>query len=244
MSGGKPSILVVDDQRGMRLTLTGIFEDHGYEVVGAEDGYRAIEATTRRDFDLILMDINMPGIDGIQTQREIKRIRPDSLVVMMTGYALDEQVKDALADGVYSVISKPLDVEKVFEVMESAQRPVVILVVDDRSTDRESLRLVLADKGYRVSAASSGAEAVEMFRQHHYDVILMDLLMPGKDGFTTFQEIQVIDPDARVIFTTGFAGEDPFREALKSGTYPVASKPVQIAKILALVEDMTTKEAE
>ena len=60
-------ILVVDDDDGMRITLEGIIEDEGYNVVGVKDGYEAIQAVQRCSFDLVFMDIKMPGINGVET---------------------------------------------------------------------------------------------------------------------------------------------------------------------------------
>ncbi len=96
MTNNKPKVLVVDDQKSMRMTLAAIIEDHGYDVTEVEDGYRAIEALEQVPFDLVFMDIKMPGINGVQTFREIKKINPKSVVVMMTGYAVEDLVKEAL----------------------------------------------------------------------------------------------------------------------------------------------------
>ena len=104
MAEPTPKILVVDDQRGMRLTLSGVIEDKGYDVTGVEDGYQAIDAASKTLFDVIFMDIKMPGINGVQTFREIKKISPSSVVVMMTGFAVEDLVKEALDEGAFSVV--------------------------------------------------------------------------------------------------------------------------------------------
>ena len=115
----EPRIMVVDDDPAMRVTLEGIIEDEGYDVVGAEDGYRAIELAGEMHFDLIFMDIKMPGIDGVETQREIRRISPESVVVIMTGYSVESLVKEALAQGAYAVIYKPFDIHQIMDIMHS-----------------------------------------------------------------------------------------------------------------------------
>ena len=83
----KASILVVDDQVGMLETFTDILEDRGFNVVTADDGFSAIKRVKAQAFDLIFMDIKMPGINGVQTFREIKKINPKIAVVMMTAYS-------------------------------------------------------------------------------------------------------------------------------------------------------------
>jgi len=243
MTDNKPKILVVDDMRSMRLTLSGLMEDKGYHVTGVEDGYQAIDAARRTAFDLIFIDIKMPGINGVQTFREIKKISPGSVVVMMTGFAVEDLVKEALEEGAVSVIYKPFDVEKVVSLVEAVLKTVLILVVDDRSSDRKVLSQILSDKGYRVAEAADGNDAIQLVKGSHYDVIFMDIKLPGRDGFATFQEIKAIDPQARVIFMTGFALEDSIKQALVAGAYPVAYKPFDIENILALVKQIIAGKA-
>jgi len=242
MTNNKPKVLVVDDQKSMRLTLAAILEDQGYDVTEVEDGYRAIEAVERVPFDLVFLDIKMPGINGVQTFREIQKINPKSVVVMMTGFAVEDLVKDALDEGAFSIIYKPFDMEGVIKLVESVLKSVLILVVDDHSSERESLIQILTDKGYKVAGAADGDEAIQMVRDKHFDVILMDIKLPGKDGFAAFQEIKALDPDARVVFMTGFVLEDSIRQAIDAGAYPVAYKPFDIDKVLALVAEIMAEK--
>jgi DNA-binding NtrC family response regulator len=118
----KANILVVDDLKSIRLTLGGILEDEGYNVVMAENGYQAIEAAKQTPFDLIFMDIKMPGINGVQTFREIKRINPEVVVIMMTAYSVEDLVTEALEEGAYAVVYKPFDIESIVSIIESAIR--------------------------------------------------------------------------------------------------------------------------
>ena len=240
MAEPTPKILVVDDQRGMRLTLSGVIEDRGYDVTGVEDGYQAIDAARKTTFDVIFMDIKMPGINGVQTFREIKKISPSSVVVMMTGFAVEDLVKEALAEGAFSVVYKPFDMDHVINLVESVLKTVVILVVDDRSGDRVTLMEILSDRGFKVAGAADGDQAIEMVKGSHYDIIFMDIKLPGKDGVATFQEIRRVDPEAKVIFMTGFVLEESVKRAVEEYAYPVASKPLDIENVLSLVEQIVS----
>jgi len=121
----KTNILVVDDLRNIRLTLGGILEDRGYNVVTAEDGYQAIELIRETHFDVILMDIKMPGINGVDTYMEVKKIDPKAVVIMMTAYSVEDLLKRAVSEGVYTCIYKPFDIEKVIALVEDAIKEVV-----------------------------------------------------------------------------------------------------------------------
>jgi two-component system response regulator HydG len=118
----KNNVLVVDDVKSIRLTLGGILGDEGYNVVLAEDGYQAIDAAKETPFDLVFMDIKMPGINGVQTFREIKKINPEAVVIMMTAYSVEDLIKEALEEGAYAVVYKPFDIEKIVSIIDSTLR--------------------------------------------------------------------------------------------------------------------------
>ena len=110
--GGEIGMLIVDDDPGMTETLADILTDMGYEVAVAENGYRAIEMTRQNKYDLALMDIKMPGINGVETFKKVKRISPQTRVIMMTAYSVEDLVREALKEGAYDVIYKPIDIDK------------------------------------------------------------------------------------------------------------------------------------
>ena len=123
MADTKLEILVVDDHRSMRQTLSVIIQEQGHYVIQAEDGYQALNEVKNTSFDLVFMDIIMPGINGVQVLREIKKIDPETMVVMMTGFSVDHLVNDAVAEGAISVIYKPFQPAQVIGFVESVFKP-------------------------------------------------------------------------------------------------------------------------
>src|SRR4030067_1956277 len=103
----KASILIVDDDIGMTETLFDIFTDLGYYVEIANDGFKALEKVKARTFDVILMDIKMPGINGVETYKEIKHIRPEAVVMMMTAYSVEDLLAEALREWASGGSHKP-----------------------------------------------------------------------------------------------------------------------------------------
>jgi len=235
---GKTNILVVDDLRSIRLTLGGILEDKGHNVVTVEDGYQAIEAVRKSHFDAIFMDIKMPGINGVQTFREVKKIDPKAAVIMMTAYSVEDLVKEALEEGAYAIAYKPFDIDRIIALIEELLERTLILVVDDQFADRETLKGILEDKGYRVATARDGAEAIEMVKSRHYDIIFLDVRLPGMDGVETFEQVKKIDPEATVIMMTGYTEEDLVKRALSEGAYTCIYKPFDMEKVIGLVEQI------
>ncbi|MEW5735146.1 MAG: sigma-54 dependent transcriptional regulator [Thermodesulfobacteriota bacterium] len=115
-----PSILVVDDEKPILQTLGGVLEDEGYQVVFAQNGYDAMKSIAQESPDLVLLDIWMPGMDGIETLKEIRRDFPALPVVIITGHATVETAVSAIKLGAYDFIEKPLSVEKVVVTINNA----------------------------------------------------------------------------------------------------------------------------
>ncbi len=113
----KAHILVVDDSISMCRSMALILERKGYSVTTAVDGLEAIDRVREKPFDIIFMDIKMPGLDGVETYRRIKQIRPNSVIVMMAGYWDNDLVEGVQQEGAYAVLYKPLDMEKVLTMI-------------------------------------------------------------------------------------------------------------------------------
>ncbi len=116
----KANILIVDDDASMCETLSDILEDKGYGVVIARDGAKAVAEAGRRHFTLALIDIMMPGMNGVETLRGIKKADPGTTTMIMTGHsALEGMVSDALKAGVDGVLYKPFEIAAIVEMIES-----------------------------------------------------------------------------------------------------------------------------
>ncbi len=101
-----------------------------------------------------------------------------------------------------------------------------ILVVDDEPDFREALREILADKGFSVMEAKNCEEALETYSQERPDIVLLDVIMPGKDGRETHRELKVFDPEVSVIMITALHEEDLALEAMAEGAFDYITKPV------------------
>lgn len=115
-----PSILIVDDEAYIRKTLKDILNDEGFEVSIASNGYEALKSIEKNQPDLTLLDIWMPGIDGIETLKEIKKIAPEMPVVMITGHGTIDTAVSATKYGAYDFIEKPLSIDKVVITINNA----------------------------------------------------------------------------------------------------------------------------
>lgn len=117
-------ILVVDDEELIRRTVAKILQKQNFEVVLAEDGYQAIAFAREQIFDMVISDVRMPGIDGVETIRQIKEIQPEIYAIIITGYASEETPVQALKLGVNDYIFKPFEVDT---FMHSVNRNIMNL---------------------------------------------------------------------------------------------------------------------
>ena len=108
-------ILIIDDERPIRETLEMFLREKGYEVVTSEDGERGLEAVHRERPEIVILDIRLPGMDGLEVLRKIKEKGEDIHVIMITAYHDAETTKQAMKLGAYEYIHKPLDADE-FEV--------------------------------------------------------------------------------------------------------------------------------
>jgi two-component system nitrogen regulation response regulator NtrX len=115
-----PSILIVDDEPYILQSLGGLLSDEGYEVLTASNGYEALKIIDAQSPDLVVLDIWMPGIDGIETLREIKKNHPFLPVVIITGHGNIETAVTAIKLGAFDMIEKPLSIEKVIVTINNA----------------------------------------------------------------------------------------------------------------------------
>ena len=106
------TILVVDDEKNYLLVLSAVLEDEGYEVLTAQSGHEALEIQKSSDLDLILSDMKMPVMDGIELLENIKALDPDLPMIMMTAHGTIDKAVDAMQKGAYSYILKPFDNER------------------------------------------------------------------------------------------------------------------------------------
>lgn len=112
MESANIKVLVVDDEVLVRKSVVKVLKRDGLDVTEAEDGYKAIELAKNNDFDIIVTDVRMPGIDGIETIKEIKKDKPGIKTIVMTGFASENTPVEAIRLGVNDYIYKPFELEE------------------------------------------------------------------------------------------------------------------------------------
>jgi two-component system, NtrC family, response regulator HydG len=116
----KGKILIVDDENVVRNSLTEWFSGEGYNTKGVASGREALDTVDRQDFDLALVDLKMPGMDGVQLQRHLRDKDPDLTVIIMTGFGTVDTAVQALKQGAYDYLTKPIDPDELSHTVEKA----------------------------------------------------------------------------------------------------------------------------
>ncbi|MFQ6125652.1 MAG: response regulator [Candidatus Heimdallarchaeota archaeon] len=239
----KASILIVDDNASLRKTMAFVLRHKSYVVSTAEDGPEAIARVEKHPFDIIFLDIKMPLMNGVEIYKRIKTIRPDAIVIMMTAYAMEDLVQEALQEGAFGIVYKPLDIERVVTLIEKAleeKRGALILVVDDNPETCLTLKNILTKRNYKVGIAHTGEEAIAIAQEKVFNIIFIDMKLPTINGLETFLALKEIQPEAVVIMMTAYRQEmdDLVQEALNNHAYTCLYKPLDMAKLLRLVVEI------
>lgn len=234
------SILLVDDDVDICGNMSDILSDLGYRVEVAHDGLTALEMVNRRPFDVALLDLKMPGMDGLTLYREIKKTRAETVAILVTGYASQQTAIDALTRGIWQVVSKPVDFPQLQEMVEKALGQPLVLVVDDDQDLCENLWDLLRERGFRVCLAHGETQGTERLRDRTYQVVLIDLKLPDGSGFHLFEVLREANPEAFAVLITGHRAEMDERigQLLAQGAAAVHYKPFDVSKLLSTLEHL------
>jgi DNA-binding NtrC family response regulator len=237
----KGRILLVDDNEEFLDSTKDVLDDEGYDIVTATSGEEGIELAGAQTFDVILMDIKMPGMNGVESFIEMKMRNPKVKVIMVTAYSVEDLIRQALDEGVFGVLSKPLDMDRLFRTIEDAKRDGnggLVLAVDDDKEICNNFVDILGERGYEVIAAYDGEEAVTKAKTNIFDILLLDMNLPLMNGLEVYRQIKSIQPNIVAIIVSGYAQEmdSLIMEAMNESAYTFLRKPVNMEQLLGLVE--------
>lgn len=233
-------VLIVDDNREFLDSIADVLSLEGIDVAMAESGEEAIEITRGRHFDLVLMDVKMPGMNGVECSIELKRRSPDLEILLMTAYRVEKLARQALSEGVRAVLTKPVDVSLVCRHIEQARRLKtggVILLADDDRAFCDSLCDILDREGYEILLAHDGAEVLKIAGEKPVDILLLDMKLPVLDGLSVYRIIKEERPDLVVIVISAHAVElgGMIDRMVRGDAHAFLSKPVDMDRLMGIL---------
>ena len=194
-------ILVVDDHPAIRETMTDILTEEGFFSDFAADGIKALEKCLTEEFDFVLIDIQMPEMNGVEVLRELKEKRNKiPKFIFFTAYSTPELRQQALSLGSYAFLKKPIKVEKILNLIrEKSGLAILIQLSDDHQIS--CITKLLSDQGYMVTQTKKHDEALIQLRQIDYNCIVFDSDSPGINQDSIRSTIKSLKSDTLCIET-------------------------------------------
>lgn len=250
------SILVVDDELNNRDLLVRRLRREGYGVAEAYSGARAMEMMEVQQYDLVLLDLLMPEVDGYEVLRRV-RSSPrlcDTEVIVLTAVQERDAVSACLGLGAVEYLVKPVDMislkTRIWRCLESRRLRtrlgsefehfpdgMAVLIVDDNPLNRELLAVTARRSGCEVVCAESGVDALELLGQRAFDAVLLDVMMPEMDGYSVLQRVREVEGGANlaVIMISALDRSDVMGRCFELGADDYITKPFRTYELQSRV---------
>lgn len=247
-------ILIVDDERMICDLLTVVLSRRGYEVIATTQPMEAARLYEQHRPAITLLDLHMPGKDGIGVLKDIRAVDQKAAVMMLTGGGTEAKEGQARLLGVTDFLRKGVALETLMGTMENALKPAsgkpaapsapgkateaagsqegaLVLVVDDEEMVRNLLNQYLLMKGYRVQLARDGREALALAVRDKPRMVILDMYMPGMNGVEVLRELRAGHFAGGVVALTASQDEELLKESLSLGSVDVLGKPVDLERL-------------
>lgn len=263
-----PRLLIVDGVAESRAALSNRFATGGFEIVAADCGAEALRLVQEQTLDVVLLDDMIPDMNGTEVLRRIRERFSGSLlpVIMAIPSYQAEGVMEAMKAGANDYVTKPIDFStalvrvnnqvarhraqlELLRVSAEA-RPddqyspaAKLLIVDDIADNREVLSRRLVKRGFEIVEADCGPEALRLVQEQTFDVVLLDVMMPGMDGMEVLRRLrkQFSASLLPVIMVTAKTQSEDVVEALKAGANDYVTKPVDLSIVLARLNNQVVR---
>jgi CheY-like chemotaxis protein len=204
------TLLCVDDDSGTLKLRRVLLESQGYFVITTESGFEALELLgSNLAVDLVMLDYNMPGMKGDELAQRLRESHPNLPLLSVSGIA---ELPDLLLKNVDASLQKGEEPQVLLDTigdllrhgsLASTPRSKTILCVEDEQLQLKLRRLLFESVGYTVFEALSGAAALEVFRSHNVDAVVMDYSIAGTDGVSLATQLKAFRPGTPIIVLSG-----------------------------------------
>lgn len=245
------AVLIVDDDHIVCKELGKELRRNFFSTYIAYTGTDALEILNKKKFDVILLDVRIPDMDGLELLKQVKEKWTNCEVIIITGYSSQEVAIQALRNGAIDYLEKPIKLddlntalgralEKLAEKEELTYRSSV-LVVDDDKKFTQKIKNFLNKEGYNVFTAYDGVKGLEIINGNKIDVVLTDIKMSVMDGIKLLEKSKELHKDIEVIMMTGYGDEELAVKALRSGAINYLRKPIDLNELLIAIEKAIEK---
>ena len=240
------SVLIVDDDRIIREELHKEMKRQYFRPLMAADGTEALERFRQEEVDIVLLDVKLPDMDGLEVLKRMKEERPGSEVIVITGLGSQEIAIRSLRAGAIDYIEKPINMDELSAALGRAQEKLEerneifyknrLLLIDDEKDIAEFLKRVLEKEGYEVLVAYNGHDGLRLIETKKIDVLITDIKMQDMDGIEVLHRAKQLYRDIEGIVITGFKDQDLAIRSLRAGAVDYITKPVNLDEILLSIQ--------
>lgn len=258
----KSLVLLAEDNPENRELYTAMLEKGGYSVIAVENGSKVLEIYEKHPFDLILMDVSMPVMDGIQATRFIREKEKASgsvshiPIIAMTGRATAEDQEQCVEAGMDIHIAKPFTFKTLIDSLEQMIKkkpsgantipdvPFNVLVAEDNKENQEVVAVLLEKMGVQYTFVDNGKFALEKLEKNKYDLLLLDMQMPVMDGLAVLRQIRESGKhnNLYVIALTAHAIKGDAEKYINAGCDDYISKPIDKIQFRKKISELIEKK--
>jgi len=235
-------VLVVDDDQMIREQIARELKRNYCEPLVAASGKEGLEVFAREDISILLLDVNLPDVDGLEFLKTVKAQRPQCQVIMITGYGSEQIAVQSLRRGAIDYLEKPMNFDELSAAIGRAQEKLLekeelaykstILVIDDDEGALYSLKRFLEKEGCEVFSATNGADGLYLIEHNKIDILLTDINIGDMNGIDILQQAKRLYKDIEGIVMTGQKDETLAIESLRAGASDYLTKPINLDELL------------
>lgn len=254
----KGNILIVDDEKGLRLGTQRLLEEEGYTVSAAENGTEGLKLGTGTDFDVAIIDLKMPDIDGLDVLKEIKRVHPNTVCFIATAFASYDTAIQSTRLGAFGYIPKPFSPEElIYQVEQGIKQRTLILDAERHEREREQNLLELASEKSRLNAIiKSISEGVIVINvngdvvYYNYSALKMLNLSNLKIGENIINKLplQIVDIVTKIFsaekfliksYTTEYSNKEGGELFIEAACTPIPHPDGSLAGVVVVLSNIT-----
>ncbi len=257
-------LLLVDDEEEFLLATSQALSRRGFEVSVAPNGVSALELVAEQSFDVIVLDVKMPDINGLEVFSQIRSRIPEMPVIILTGHPSINDAFHTSRNGIAEYLSKPVEIDELASkarqvVSESGRKnasiipsddaagvteAIDVMIVDDEVELLDSLQRVFRRRNLNTVTVDSGQKALAMLEERLVDVMVLDVKMPGMDGIEVLRRVKSKHPSIQVILLTGHPSVKAATEGIKLGASEYLKKPPNIDELVTTIARLFRERQE
>jgi len=245
------TVLIVDDDPIICKQLEKELKRNLFSCYIAHTGIDALEMLDKEKIEVLLLDVRIPDIDGLELLKQAKEKWANCEVIIITGYGSLEVAIQALRKGAIDYLEKPIKPEELNAALGRALEKLAekeelisqnsVLIVDDDKELVQRLKKFLEKEGYLVFTTYDGNKGLEIITSNKIDVILADIKMPGMDGIQLLEKAKRFYQDIEAIMITGHGDEEYAVKSLRKGAINYLRKPIDLEELLIAIEKAIEK---